>query len=434
MRRYAHVLKNIDFRRLWLGATVSTVGDGITWVALTWLVLSGPGGVGQLGLLAVCYTAPVALGGLAVGPLLDRFDKRTVLLTDSLLRAAVVGSIPAAAAFGALPGWLPFVVAATHGLLKMVPLAGFPAAIPQLVDDRDLDAANALETLSYGVAGIVGPAAAGLLLTQIGAANILIIDSATFLVLALAAASVRQPLRPPAAPTAKRRLSFASVGKDRAIIATTVSFMAFNVAEGMLVVTAPWLADTRLPDGPAALGLLLSALAVGEFVGATVAGARQPRRSPVRAIGVVQIIAAAAFLTLLSAPRQLPIAVGFFLIGLLSAPMTIWAQSLRMRRIPKALHGRAFATLRTLMQATPMVGSALVTPMLAADQLTTAAVAMVVLAGLPALYLLRLSDVRPAPRLDETAPDLDGTVPGLNGPVPDLDRPVPGTEAGHGSR
>jgi hypothetical protein len=396
MRRYLHVLNTTDFRRLWAGATVSTLGDGMTFVALSWLVLTGPGGTAALGVLGICYTAPVLVGGLAVGPLLDRFDKRTVLIADSLLRAAAVLSVPSTAALGAVPGWLPFAVAAVYGLLKMVPLAGFPAAIPQLVDENDLDAANALESLSFSLATVVGPAAAGLLIDRIGAANVLLVDGVTFLLFALAAATVR-PLRPPAPARAsgtgsRRAPSLAFLARDRVIVATTVAFMAFNVAEGMLMVTGPWLANTRLPGGAAAFGALLSAMALGEIVGAAVAGHSRPGAqrdaARVRAIGAAQALAALAFLALLGSPRQLPVVAGFFAIGLLSAPMTVWAQSLRMRRIPPALHGRAFAGLRTLMQATPPVGAALVTPLLVGSHLVAAAVAMTLIAGLPALYLM----------------------------------------------
>jgi MFS family permease len=398
LRRYLHVLSTADFRRLWMGATISTLGDGMTFVALSWLVLSGPGGTTQLGLLGICYTAPVLLGGLAVGPLLDRFDKRTVLVADSLLRAVAVTSIPLTAAFDAMPTWLPFAVAATYGLLKMVPLAGFPAAIPQLVDETDLDPANALESLSFSLANVVGPAAAGLLIDQIGAADVLLVDSATFLVFALAAATVRRPLRPPTAASLPagnhvdapppRSISLAGLARDRVIVATTIAFMAFNIAEGMLMVTGPWLAKNHLPGGVAVLGALLSAMAAGEIVGAAFAGQRQPRRSRVRAIGLVQAAAAVSFLALLATPRQLLVGAGFFAVGLLSAPMTVWAQSLRMRRIPPALHGRAFAVLRTLMQATPPLGTALVTPLLVHTQLVAASIAMTVIAGLPALYLI----------------------------------------------
>jgi MFS family permease len=281
MGRYLHVLSTPDFRRLWTGATISTLGDGMTFVALAWLVLSRPGGTTQLGLLGICYTAPVLLGGLAVGPLLDRFDKRTVLITDSLLRAVVVASVPLTAALDATPTWLPFAVAALYGLLKMVPLAGFPAAIPQLVDEADLDPANALESLSFSLANVLGPAAAGLLITQIGAANVLLVDSATFLLFALATATVRRPLRPQvasepadgatvdAAPS--RSTSLAGLARDRVIVATTIAFMAFNIAAGMLMVTGPWLARNHLPAGAAGLGALLSAMAAGEIIGAAFA-------------------------------------------------------------------------------------------------------------------------------------------------------------------
>lgn len=398
MRGYLHVLRTVDFRRLWLGSTVSTLGDGMTFVALSWLVLSRPDGTAQLGLLGICYTAPVLLGGLAVGPLLDRYDKRTVLIVDSLLRATVVASIPLTAALGTTPAWLPFMVAAVYGLLKMVPLAGFPAAIPQLVDDTDLDPANALETMSFSIAGVVGPAAAGLLITPIGPAGVLLIDSASFLVFALAAATVRRPLRPEAAAPAAvleaglvapaEPPSLALLARDRVIVATTVAFMAFNIAEGMLLVIAPWLAKNHLPEGAVALGMLLAALAAGEIVGAASAGHRQPHRAPVRAIGLVQACAAGGFLAILTTPHQVLVAAGFFAIGLFSAPMTVWAQSLRMRRIAPALHGRAFAALRTLMQATPPLGAALAIPLLAHGRLVTAAITMTVIAGLPGLYLV----------------------------------------------
>jgi hypothetical protein len=68
--------------------------------------------------------------------------------------------------------------------------------------------------------------------------------------------------------------------------------------------------------------------------------------------------------------------------------MTVWAQSLRMRRIPAALHGRAFALLRTLMQGTLPLGSLFVTPFLATDSVGQAAIVMSMIGGLPALMLL----------------------------------------------
>ena len=390
MSAYGRVLRSGDFGRLWAGASVSLLGDGMTFIALSWLVLDN-GGVSQLGLLGVCFTAPVVLGGLAVGPLLDRYDKRVVLIADSLIRAACVSSVPVAAAVGDVPTALPFVVASFYGLLKMVPMAGFPAAIPQLVDESDLDTANALESLSFSVSTVVGPTAAGFLVGAIGAPNVLLIDAVTYLVFAAAVASVRRPLAPPERSTSastNRRRSLRFLARDRVIVATTVAFMLFNVAEGMLLlVVGPWLARNELPGGASALGLLIGAMAAGEFVGAAFAGGRAGAAS-VRRIGLFQVGAALGLLAVLGAPSAVVVGFGFFTVGLLSAPMTVWAQSLRMRRIPPELHGRSFAALRTLMQGTSPLGAIIAAPLLVHGGLGMSVLMMTALAGLPGLYLL----------------------------------------------
>ncbi|MEV0405909.1 MFS transporter [Actinoallomurus sp. NPDC050550] len=399
MRDYAAVLAGRDFRRLWLGASLSTVGDGMTLVALSWLVLDRYG-TGLLGLLAVCATAPVFVGGLVAGPVLDRFDKRTVLAADSVIRGVVVASVPITAAAGRMPSWLPFAVAAVYGLLKMVPMAGVPAAIPDLVDAAGLDAANALESVGYAVSGIVGYALAGTLVAAMGAPNVLALDAASYLLFAVAARTVRRPLRPyrdpvdaQAATKPTRRQSLTWPVRDRVLVVTTLAFMAFNVAEGALVlVTGPWLAKDRLPGGAGMLALLLAALSAGELLGGVLAGAWRPGRDRVKAIAVAQIAAATGFLAVLAVPDRVTVAAGFLLVGLCGVPMTVWAQSLRMERVPARMRGRVFGTLRTLMQATPPIGAALVTPLLRQGDITTAAIGMSLVAGLPAVALLLLPE------------------------------------------
>ncbi|SDH56207.1 MFS transporter [Nonomuraea jiangxiensis] len=398
---YRRALSRRDFRLLWLGSSVSLVGDGMTLVALTWLVLSQPDGVQRVGLLTVCYTLPVFVGGLLAGPVLDRFDKRHVLAADSVVRGVAMAAIPIMSAVGEVPEALPFVVAVVYGLFKMVPLAGFPAAIPDLVPERDRDAANALESLSFSLSGMAGPALGGLLIAWLGSEAVLAFDAVSYVVFAVAALAVRRPLTPRTRTDEPGPAHLPGDGTerppgggvltllgDRVLVMTTLAFMAFNIAMGMLMVTAPWLAGTRLDGGPRTLGLLLAALSAGELAGAVMAGARSPRTRPVRAIGVVQLVAAAGFLAILSVPHTLGVAAGFLVIGMFSAPMTIWAQSLRMARIPAPLRGRGFAVLRTLMQATPPIGAAAVTPLLAAGTLTPAVLVMAVVAAAPALALL----------------------------------------------
>ncbi|MFD1932518.1 MULTISPECIES: MFS transporter [Nonomuraea] len=406
---YRRALSGRDFRLLWLGSSLSLVGDGMTFVALTWLVLSQPGGTGRLGLLTVCYTLPVFVGGLIAGPVLDRFDKRHVLAVDSVVRGAAMASIPIAAAVGEVPAVLPFVVAGVYGLFKMVPLAGFPSAIPDLVEPEDLDAANALESLAFSLAGMVGPALGGLLIAGLGSEAVLAFDALSYAVFALTALAVRRPLAPdsPSVPANTAgpppaderrtggdahgpgvRLRIGTLLRDRVLVGTTLAFMAFNVAAGMLLVVGPWLAKTQLAGGAQTLGVLLAALSAGELAGAAAAGAWTPRSRPVRTIALVQLVAATGFLLVFTSPHTIGVAAGFLVIGLFSAPMTVWAQSLRMARIPAPLRGRGFSILRTLMQATPPIGAALVTPLLGSGRLGTAAIAMALIAALPAVLLL----------------------------------------------
>jgi predicted MFS family arabinose efflux permease len=244
------------------------------------------------------------------------------------------------------------------------------------------------------------------------------IDALSYAVFAAAALSVRTPLRPPALDPAAHhsasgnRSAFRVLLRDPVLVATTVAFMAFNIAEGMFTVVAPWLAKTRLAGGAATLGLLLAAMSAGEFVGAAAAGSRQAPRNPVRAISRTQVLAGLGFLAFLAVPHTPVLVIGVLAVGVFATPMTVWAQSVRMQRIPPELRGRGFATLRTLMLATPPIGAALAAPLVAAGRPGAAAVGMAALASLPGLALVFL--FRREPRLPGRDP---GT--GWGSPTPE---------------
>src|SRR5256885_11796033 len=90
------------FRWFWTGFTVSALGDAMSQVALVWMVFDRTHSVETLGLFSVAYTGPVLVGGLAAGWLLDRVDRRAVMLVDSLFRGLVMaaGAVVAAGVGG----------------------------------------------------------------------------------------------------------------------------------------------------------------------------------------------------------------------------------------------------------------------------------------------------------------------------------------------
>ena len=376
------------FRRVWAGVTVSAAGDAAGWVALVALAL---GRDASLPLLAACYTLPVAVGGLTAGWALDRFGRARLMAADNLARGVVFASIPLTALFVPPGAAQVYLVAAVYGLLMMVTLAGFPALLPSLVPTAQLGQANALEGASYGLASLTGAALGGLTVATVGPMPVLAFDAASYLVLAVILASIRR--LQPRAPRASPQLAGGHGGTGLAAVvrlaisnpvlrATTIMFAVFNIGEGALLVFLPHRA-VGLGLGAGGYGYLVATVTGGELAAAAFL-TRHPWRAPLLvSIIVAQLIAALAMLALLTTSLVATL-LGLVVLGTCSAPMTAWAQTLRMRLVPEQAHGRLFALLRTVMQATPPLGAGLAA---ATMRLGGAATVWAVVAamGLPAL-------------------------------------------------
>jgi MFS family permease len=378
MRRYLDLLRRRDYALMWGGATVSALGDGMSFVALVWLILERGGDAGTVGWMAAAYTAPVVVGGLAAGIVLDRFDRRRVLVADNLVRGAAIASVPIASALGILSTAQLFVVAAVYGLLYMTSLAGIPSLIPDLVDEDELTTANAMESISYGIAGLVGPAIAGVVIAIFSATVVLAIDAASYGVfvvclLAMGASSFgaeHQPAvaasdAPAAAPSAgPRPVAGGGLGPAirfilgaPAIVAITVIYMGLNVSTGVFTVLAPVYARDVLGGDATTYGALLSVFTAGELIGLIVVGAIRWRWPLGRSIAVATFTAGLALGLLLARPPFVPTLAILAAAGLSVSSLTAWAQTIRMRLIPPELRGRVFALLRTTMQSTRPIGA-----------------------------------------------------------------------------
>jgi MFS family permease len=416
VNRYRQLLRRRDFALLWSGATVSSLGDGMSFVALVWLLIERGGTPGDVGWLAAIYTAPVIIGGIAAGIVLDRFEPVRVLALDNTIRGVAIATIPIAAALGVLTTAHLFVVAGIYGLLYMASVAGIPTLIARLVDRDELTTANAMESISYGISGLVGPALAGVVIVLIGAPAVLAIDALTYGVfvvclLAMRRVSVRagsiapgtsaEPDETPsdAAPAgggAGIRPAVRFILGAPAIVATTVMYMCLNLSGGIAIVVIPIYARDILGGGPATFGLLLSAVTVGELVGLLVVGAIDWRWPLGRSIALAALVSGLILSLWLLRPGLLPLIMILAASGLVESSLTPWAQTIRMRLIPPELRGRVFALLRTLMQSTRPIGSIVAGLLLAGGDLTAALGAIALLVGVPGLVGLWLPALSPS--------------------------------------
>lgn len=391
---YLRLLRTPGFGPIWIGATISVLGDAVTWVSLVWLTYELGGGVADVAILAACYTGPIIFGGLVAGVLLDRFDRHRLLVCDNAIRGSAMLSVPIAASLGILGQLQLDLVAALYSFLWMVTVAGIRTFVPDLVADDDLPTANAMESLSFGVAGAAGPALAGVLIGIVGAAANLAIDAATYFLFVGCLLLARLPSSRADTEAAGGRSGRRVAGLGPAarfvvgtpaIAAITAMFIGVNLTEGMLAVLLPIYARDVLDVDAAGYGLLASAFTAGLFVGALAVGAVRWRWPLGRSIALGCATTGLALAPLLVQPPFAVAVLVIFLAGLAESPVTMWANTIRMRLIPPDLRGRVFGVLGTLTKSTPPIGGLGAGALLAIGGVVPAVAAMVVFAAVPGL-------------------------------------------------
>jgi MFS family permease len=421
MSRYLALLRRRDYALLWGGATISALGDGMSFVALVWLLVERGGGAGEIGLLSAIYTAPVIVGGLVAGVILDRFDRRRVIAADNVVRGLAIASVPIAAALGVLTTVQLFVVAAIYGLLFMTSIAGIPSLIPTLVGEDELTTANAMESITYGIAGLIGPGVAGVVIAVLDATTVLAIDAVTYGVFVVCLLLMRAGSMPAAHAAAPGFEPVPSAGRGLgpavrfvlgapAILVITIMYMGLNVAGGISSVAIPIYTTNVLVGDSTTYGLILSVMTGGELLGLVVIGAIGWRWPLGRSIAAAATVSGLILGLMVLRPGLLLTLVILGASGFTESSLTPWAQTIRMRLIPPALRGRVFALLRTAMQSTRPIGAVAGGMLLAGGDVTPALALISLLVLVPGALGLVAPALGPVATA-EPQPDTQGPRP-----------------------
>lgn len=225
-----------EFQKLWVGQSISAVGSSVTQFALPLtaaLTLSAT--PQQMGVLTAVNWLPYLLFGLIAGAWSDRLRRRPILIVTDLMRAAVLGTIPLAAALHVLSITQVLVVAFVAGSMTVVFQSAYRPYIPFLVGRDALIEANARLAMSESVARVAGPSLGGLLVQLVTAPIAIAADAVSFVVSAVAVSLIRATETLP--PKTERRSIWSEMGEgvrvafaDRFIrTVLTMSFM-FNFA------------------------------------------------------------------------------------------------------------------------------------------------------------------------------------------------------------
>ena len=181
-----------DFRLYFTGQLASQVGGSFTLFALPLLVFKLTHSATSLALTTAANLLPYLLFGLVLGALVDRLDRRRMMLLTDVGRACVIVVLPVLALSGGLRVEAIYAVAFVQSTLGILFNCGEFAAIPSLVGRDDLVAANGRIMATNSAGQIVGPILAGVLVAVMSPADLLFFDSASFLASAATLALIRR--------------------------------------------------------------------------------------------------------------------------------------------------------------------------------------------------------------------------------------------------
>lgn len=263
-----------DFRRMWLGTGLSSIGTQLTLVAVSLEVYSLTHSSWAVGLLGIFALFPLVFSGLYGGSVVDAVDRRKVALVSSIVLWLVTICIAAQAWLGLHQVWILYLLVAIQSGAAGMNQPARSAIIPRLVRRELLPAANALSMLVFGLGTTVGPLLAGVLVAQVGYAWTYTVDVITFT--ASLWALFRLPAMPPEGEVRKAGIKsvlegFAFLGgrpNIRMTFLVDLCAMIFAMPRSLLpAIGAAWLGG-----GASTAGLLLAAIAAGSMLAALFSG------------------------------------------------------------------------------------------------------------------------------------------------------------------
>ncbi|MEZ2390138.1 MFS transporter [bacterium RCC_150] len=349
-----------NYRLFLAGQLLSVSGTWVQRVAQDWLVLDLTNGSGvALGVVSAIQYTPMLLLGSWGGLLADRYSKRLVLIITQSVLALAATALGVLALTGRLTLTHVYVLAAVMGVAAAVDNPTRQSFLIELVGRERLHAAVGLNSATFNVARMIGPAVGGALIVLVGAGPAFLVNAASFLVVIASVVLMGGESLFVEPPTVRARgqirAGWAYILQDRRVGATIgLVFITSTFAMNWPVLLA-LSARSRYGTGAQGYGVLLTALAIGSLAGALVSAWRA------RPSFAYLLLATAAFGVTEAAAALMP-DYGWFLgtlvpLGFLSLAVNTTANSLVQVVTPYELRGRVMsAFVMATAGGTPLGG------------------------------------------------------------------------------
>ena len=402
LRRYSEVIRSPRFFPLWLSQLISNFGDTIHYVALVVLVFQLTGRGVAVAILVVSEVIPSLLIGPFAGVIIDRLNRKAVLILADLVRAALALSL-----VWPQNVYHVYLVAAGLSAGSVFFNPTVQAVIPELTTESQRLAANSVSWSAGRLVQIVGAATAGGLIAAVGTRYAFAVNATTFVASAVLITRLRIPpviARATAAPGSKiagfwrdvadgLRFALGSRFLSRLLLVQALASFAVGATGALLVV----LAQEHLGLSASGFAWLIGAIGAGALVGPLIPNALARDYRSARWLFVPYLVRGAGDV-LIAVFASLPIALAImFVYGLNTSTGMVTFNSALQGIIPSEFRGRVFALLDVSWSAMRLISLAL--GAWAADVVGIRAVfwiggGLLALAGATGLALIRDSDLR----------------------------------------
>ncbi len=356
--------RNRSFRQLWLGQVVSQMGDWFNTIALYTIILQLTGSGRDVGLLLVARFVPSFFFGPISGVIADRFSRQKIMIVSDLLRALVVLGFLLVRRAEHL--WIIYVLTVLQLGLSTFFEPAKTAAIPSIVEDRELVAANAISSVTWSAMLTIGAAIGGIITSRFGTDVSFLLDAGTYLLSAALIASIRVPKRK---KREKQKISVSRLLGIRETIEGIKYVMERPRVLAMLLVKPAWglgggiltllavFGERIFPIGKGAaggIGVLFAARGIGTAVGPIVARriAGEGERRMQASIGIAFLIGGAFYIAFGSATSFIFALVVLGIAHCGGSILWVFSTVMLQRTVVDSFRGRVFAAELALLTLT----------------------------------------------------------------------------------
>jgi predicted MFS family arabinose efflux permease len=317
-----------DFRVMWTGACISSIGTWMQILAQSWLVLQLSGSPFWLGMDSFLGSIPIVLFSLVGGVLADRMSRQYLLVGSQVVQLTCAFGLAALFATGVVHVWHILTLSFIVGTAQSFGGPAYQALIPSLVKSEDLPNAIGLNSIQFNVARVIGPMLGGLALTQLGASWCFTLNGFSFIAAIASLLIIRPQFKP--AKTAESvltsmRQGFSFIRKQAAMEALIVLAFAMTLLAFPVIVFLPVFARDVFHGGPNLYTTFLVCSGCGSITGALVVAGLGKHRYQGRS-ALLMLVVLGALITGYALSRNLVLScVLIFLAGgiLLGAFVTI---------------------------------------------------------------------------------------------------------------